>query len=91
MWYTNLVGDPNLYTDQTRRVRVIGGGSNVHLADFAIQGKLNYRSDPEENDGLFGGYGTGSTIQRVWVEHTKVGCWPSNSDGLVISDCRCEI
>jgi hypothetical protein len=88
MWYTNLVGDPNLYTDQTRRVRVIGGGSNVHLADFAIQGKLNYRSDPEENDGLFGGYGTGSTIQRVWVEHTKVGCWPSNSDGLVISDCR---
>jgi Pectate lyase superfamily protein len=88
MWYTNLVGDPTLYTDQTRRVRVIGGGSNVHLADFAIEGKLNYRSDPEENDGLFGSYCTGSTITRVWVEHTKVGCWPSNSNGLVISDCR---
>ena len=88
MWYTNLVGDPNLYTDQYRRVRVIGGGSNVHLSDFAIQGKLNYRNDPEENDGLFGSYGTGSTIERIWVEHTKVGCWPSNSDGLVISDCR---
>jgi alpha-1,3-glucanase-like protein len=88
MWYTNLVGDPTLYTDQTRRVRVIGGGSNVHLADFAIQGKLNYRSDPEENDGLFGSYGTGSTIVRVWVEHTKVGCWPSNSNGLIIFDCR---
>src|ERR1700675_2740262 len=58
------------------------------MADFAIQGKLNYRSDPEENDGLFGSYGTGSTIERIWVEHTKVGCWPSNSDGLVISDCR---
>ena len=88
MWYTNLVGDPNLYTNQSRRVRVIGGGSNVHLADFSMQGKLNYRSDPEENDGLFGSYGTGSTIERIWVEHTKVGCWPSNSDGLVISDCR---
>lgn len=88
MWYTSLVGDPNLYTDQYRRVRVIGGGSNVHLADFAIQGKLNYRNDPEENDGLFGSYGTGSTIERIWVEHTKVGCWPSNSDGLVIRDCR---
>lgn len=88
MWYTNLVGSPKLYTDQTRRVRVIGGGSNVHLADFAIQGKLNYRSDPEENDGLFGSYGKGSTIERVWVEHTKVGCWPSNSNGLVIRDCR---
>jgi hypothetical protein len=88
MWYTNLVGDPNLYTNQYRRVRVIGGGSNVHLADFSIQGKLNYRSDPEENDGLFGSYGIGSTIERIWVEHTKVGCWPSNSDGLVISDCR---
>jgi hypothetical protein len=58
------------------------------LADFAIQGKLNYRNDPEENDGLFGSYGTGSTIERIWVEHTKVGCWPSNSDGLVIFDCR---
>src|ERR1700756_3964392 len=88
MWYTNLVGDPTLYTDQPRRVRVIGGGSNVHLSDFAIQGKLNYRSDPEENDGLFGSYGTGSTIVRVWVEHTKVGCWPSNSNGLIIFDCR---
>src|SRR5260370_10912604 len=88
MWYTNLVGDPNLYTDQSRRVRVIGGRRNVHLAEFAIQGKLNYRSDPEENDGIFGGYGTGSTIERIWVEHTKVGCWPSNSDGLVIRECR---
>ncbi len=88
MWQTNLVGDPNLYSDQTRRVRVIGGGSNVHLADFSIQGKLNYRSDPEENDGLFGSYGTGSTIDRIWVEHTKVGFWPSNSNGLVIRDCR---
>jgi hypothetical protein len=88
MWYTNLVGDPNQYTDQFHRVRVIGGGSNVHLADFAIQGKLNYRNDPEENDGLFGSYGTASTIERIWVEHTKVGCWPSNSDGLVIRDCR---
>jgi hypothetical protein len=52
------------------------------------EGKLNYRNDPEENDGLFGSYGTGSTIERIWVEHTKVGCWPSNSDGLVIRDCR---
>jgi len=88
MWYTNFVGNPALYSNQYTRVRVFGGGSNIHLADFAIQGKLNYRSDPEENDGLFGCYGTGSTIERVWVEHTKVGCWPSNSNGLVVKDCR---
>ena len=89
MWYTTLVGSPSLYnTSPSRRVTLNGNGSNIHLSDFAIMGFLNYRNDSEPNDGLGGAYGTGSTIARVWVEHTKTGAWIINSSGLVVSDCR---
>lgn len=88
MWYSSLVGDPVLYTNSARRVTLNGAGSNIHLSDFAIVGKLNYRNDNEPNDGLGGSYGTGSTISRVWVEHTKTGAWLVNSSGLVVDSCR---
>jgi hypothetical protein len=88
MWYTQLVGDEALYTDVNRRVRLKGSGSNIHLADFAIIGKLNYRVDKESNDGIVGSFGTNSTISRIWVEHTKVGMWIENSMNLKITGCR---
>jgi Pectate lyase superfamily protein len=88
MWYTTLLGDASQYNTSYNRVTLSGGGSNIHLSDFAIVGKLNYRSDGDPNDGLFGAYGTGSTISRIWVEHTKVGAWLVNSSGLVIDGCR---
>jgi hypothetical protein len=89
MWYTTLVGSPTLYNQVSRRVTVNGGGSNIHLSDFAILGKLNYRNDNESpNDGLDGIFGTGSTISRIWVEHTKTGAWIANSQGLIIDSCR---
>jgi hypothetical protein len=89
MWYTTFVGDPAVYnTKPDRRVRFIGAGNNIHLADFAIVGRLDHRIDSETNDGVTGSYGTGSTISRIWVEHTKTGCWMTNSSGLVIDSCR---
>jgi hypothetical protein len=88
MWHTTLVGDPTLYATSSRRVTLNGNGNNIHLSDFAITGKLNYRNDTEPNDGLGGKYGTGSTISRVWVEHTKAGAWIVNSQGLVVDSCR---
>ena len=88
MWYTTLVGDPTLYATSSRRVTLNGNGSNIHLSDLAILGKLNYRNDSEPNDGLGGAYGTGSTISRIWVEHTKTGAWLVNSSGLVVDSCR---
>ncbi len=88
MWYTTFVGDPALYTTSSRRVTLNGNGNNIHLSDFAITGKLNYRNDSEANDGLGGRYGTGSGISRIWVEHTKVGAWIVNSQGLVVDSCR---
>lgn len=88
MWYTTLVGDDLLYNNVNRRVRLKGTGSNIHLADFAIIGKLSYRSDKEANDGIVGSYGINSTISRIWIEHTKVGMWIENSKNLHISGCR---
>lgn len=88
MWYSELVGSPSLYTIPSRRVNLNGSGSNIQLADFAIVGCLNYRNDSEGNDGLGGSYGTGSSISRIWVEHTKAAAWIFNSSGLVVDSCR---
>jgi hypothetical protein len=88
MWYSQLVGDPTLYADADRRVRLKGNGSNIHISDFAIVGALNYRNDKEANDGIVGSFGENSTISRVWIEHTKVGMWIENSRGLRITGCR---
>ncbi len=88
MWYTTLVGNPVEYTNSSLRVSLNGAGGNIHLSDFAITGKLNYRNDSEPNDGLGGSYGAGSTISRIWVEHTKTGAWIINSQGLIVDSCR---
>ena len=88
MWYTELAGDSALYTDPNKRVRLVGAGSNIHISDFAITGKLNYRVDRESNDGITGSYGENSTISRIWIEHTKVGMWIENSRNLQINGCR---
>ena len=90
MWYTTFRGNPSLYNTwySANRITLNGNGSNINLSDFAIVGCLNYRYDNEANDGLGGSYGTGSTISRVWVEHTKTGAWLVNSSGLVVNGCR---
>jgi hypothetical protein len=52
MWHTNFVGDSSLYDQAARRVRFKLAGRNIHLADFSITGRLNYRNDSEPNDGI---------------------------------------
>jgi len=88
MWYTTFFGDRELYRQADRRVRFKLTGSNIHLADFAITGKLNYRNDSEPNDGVMGAGCDHCTISRVWVEHTKVGMWFYNSTHMVVEGCR---
>ena len=88
MWYTTFVGDPARYVSPTGRIRFSGGGSNIHFADFAIVGKLNYRNDSQANDGFGETFGTNSSLARIWVEHTKTGAWIVNSQGMTIDSCR---
>ena len=88
IWQTNFVGDPILYNQPTRRVRFKLAGSHIHLADFSIIGRLNYRNDSEPNDGIVGAGCADSSISNVWLEHTKVGIWIYNGENLLIEGCR---
>lgn len=88
MWHTTFVGDAKVYGDATRRVRFKLTGTNVHVADFAIVGRLNYRNDDEANDGVVGSGCKDASISRIWVEHTKAGAWIYNGVSLTIDGCR---
>ena len=89
MWHTIFVGHDSLYPENTsNRVRFRGEGNNIHISDFALIGKLNYRDDSEPNDGIVGSFGTNSTVSRLWIEHTKTGIWVENSKNLVVEGCR---
>ena len=88
MWHTTFVGAADLYAHADRRVRFVGRGDGIHLSDFAIVGKLNYRDDHEANDGVVGTFGEGSTLARLWIEHTKTGLWIVNSSHLIVDGCR---
>jgi hypothetical protein len=88
MWHTTFVGDADLYNQADKRVRFKLKGSDIHLADFAIVGKLNYRNDDESNDGIHGAGCDNCTVLRIWVEHTKVGMWFYNGTKVVVDGCR---
>ena len=88
IWQTIFVGDPILYSQPARRVRFKLAGSHIHLADFSIIGRLNYRNDSEPNDGIVGAGCADSSISNVWLEHTKVGIWIYNGENLLIEGCR---
>ncbi|MEU8634639.1 carbohydrate-binding protein [Amycolatopsis sp. NPDC048633] len=66
-----------------------GTGSNVTLADFAIFGDVRVRDDNGSDGALDGNFGTGSLIQNLWIEHTKVGLWAdSGTNGLYVVGTR---
>ncbi|MGI5241146.1 choice-of-anchor D domain-containing protein [Dactylosporangium sp. CA-139066] len=65
--------------------------SDVHLADFAIAGDTTVRDDSTSDSGLGGSLGGGSTVDNVWIEHTKVGMWFDGPvDGLTVSHARVQ-
>ncbi|MEV1009416.1 glycosyl hydrolase family 28-related protein [Streptomyces sp. NPDC049881] len=51
-----------------------GGSSNVHLADFAIEGDVSERIDTDQVNGI-GGVLSDSTVRGLYISHTKVGLW----------------
>ncbi|MGA7711136.1 MAG: glycosyl hydrolase family 28-related protein [Rhizomicrobium sp.] len=88
MWHTTFIGDDELYVHPDRRLRFKLTGSNSHFADFALIGKLKYRNDSEQNDGIFGAHAKNGSVSRVWVEHTKVGMWFYVCSNVVVDGCR---
>jgi hypothetical protein len=51
-----------------------GGSHNVHLSGFAIQGDVRERIDTDQVNGI-GGALNDSTIDGLYIHHTKVGVW----------------
>ncbi|MFC4588799.1 glycosyl hydrolase family 28-related protein [Sphaerisporangium corydalis] len=51
-----------------------GGSTNVHLSGFAIEGDVRERIDTDQVNGV-GGAMSDSTIDGLYIRHTKVGLW----------------
>ncbi|GIF01517.1 hypothetical protein Ari01nite_89810 [Paractinoplanes rishiriensis] len=51
-----------------------GGSRNVHLAGFAIEGDVRERIDTDQVNAI-GGALSDSTIDGLYLHHTKVGLW----------------
>jgi Pectate lyase superfamily protein len=63
-----------------------GGSSHVHLANFAIEGDVRERIDTDQVNGI-GGALSDSTIDGLYIHHTKVGIWLDGPmDNITISN-----
>lgn len=51
-----------------------GGSHDVHLSGFAIRGDVRERIDTDQVNGI-GGAMSDSTIEGLYIQHTKVGLW----------------
>jgi hypothetical protein len=51
-----------------------GGSANVHLSGFAIEGDVRERIDTDQVNGV-GGALSNSTVDGLYIHHTKVGAW----------------
>ena len=51
-----------------------GGSKDVHLSGFAIEGDVRERIDTDQVNGI-GGALSDSTIDGLYIHHTKVGIW----------------
>jgi hypothetical protein len=51
-----------------------GGSTNVHLSGFTISGDVRERIDTDQVNGI-GGAMSHSTIDGLYIRHTKVGMW----------------
>jgi hypothetical protein len=84
MWRSTVIGAaPGFYGNFAPNA-----SSGVHLADFAIFGDVQERNDGAQVNGI-GGALNNSTVDRIWIEHMKVGAWMDGPfTNLVLSGMR---
>jgi hypothetical protein len=85
-WYTTIRGTEVPLTQQAAdgswhtgvgfygKDAADGGSRNVHLSGFAIQGDVRERIDTDQVNGI-GGALSDSSIDDLYIQHTKVGIW----------------
>jgi hypothetical protein len=70
MWYSDVKGaGVGFYGNYAPNP-----SANVHLSNFRITGDVQERNDGAQVNGI-GGAMSNSTVDHVWIEHTKVGAW----------------
>jgi hypothetical protein len=86
LWRTRFVGPLSQF-------RFTGGVT--HLSDFAVFGETNTRNDTSDaENGLAGVPGSGTLIERLWIEHKKCAFWSGawqnavGPTGITLSACR---
>ncbi|MFI0895054.1 choice-of-anchor D domain-containing protein [Streptomyces sp. NPDC020983] len=84
MWYSTVTGAaPGFYGNYQPNP-----STGVHLKDFAIFGDVQERNDGAQVNGI-GGALSNSTVDRVWIDHMKVGAWMDGPmDKLTFSAVR---
>jgi hypothetical protein len=85
-WYTELTGaGVGIYG---KYVGQGGPSTNVTVSNLAVLGEVMERNDNDQVN-AFGGAMSNSTIDSVWMQHTKVGAWMDGPmDRLTIKNSR---
>ncbi|MFF1922145.1 glycosyl hydrolase family 28-related protein [Streptomyces sp. NPDC058221] len=81
-WYTVLRG-------KNGKGGLFGHGGTSNVQDLMIAGDVSYRDDANFDAAIEGDFGNGSTLQNIWIEHTKVGLWiDAPTTGLLATGLR---
>ncbi|QEU77404.1 glycosyl hydrolase family 28-related protein [Streptomyces subrutilus] len=70
-WYTTVKGKGVGFYGKEASA---GGSRGVHLSRFAVEGDVRERVDTDQVNAI-GGAMNDSTIDRMYLHHTKVGLW----------------
>lgn len=81
-WHTVLRG-------KNGKGGLFGRGGTSTVQDLMIAGDVSYRDDANFDAAVEGDFGNGSTLQNLWIEHTKVGLWTdAPTTGLLATGLR---
>ncbi|MFD3940463.1 glycosyl hydrolase family 28-related protein [Streptomyces sp. NPDC058611] len=70
-WYTTVKGKGVGFYGKDASA---GGSRDVHLSRFAVEGDVRERVDTDQVNAI-GGAMSDSTVDRMYLHHTKVGVW----------------
>ncbi|CAM5304877.1 hypothetical protein SAVIM338S_00506 [Streptomyces avidinii] len=81
-WHTALRG-------KNGKGGLFGRGGTSTVQDLAISGEADHRDDGDSDAAVEGDFGSGSTFQNLWIQHSKVGLWiDAPTRGLLATGLR---
>ncbi|MFJ6697349.1 CBM35 domain-containing protein [Streptomyces sp. NPDC091272] len=81
-WHTTIYG-------RAGKGGFFGVGGTSVVQDLTLDGDASVRDDSNSDAAFEGDFGNGSTLQNVWIEHSKVGLWiDAPTNGLLATQLR---